>query len=304
MYLHFYDLHHDPFSITAAPDRLFLSGSHTVALQAIIEGITTGQECIALLGEPGLGKTFLLQAALAQNDLQHIKAIHLFYPKLSAYDILKMIYWELGGDSATQDAEQLTTSFYHALLAACERGQQTVLILDEADAVPLEALERLLWLAHLRTSTDKPLLQIVLAGLPTLWHHGHGALVRSFKKGLATRVTLTPLTSTESLAYMRHRLLQAGAAADSIFTAAAMQKVARYARGNPRVINVLCTNLLITGFLAQQKRIPASMARDVIVAYRARHASRQWRRGCGLRCRNAPGSGSRGHIPIRTAGCL
>ena len=278
MYLHFYDLHHDPFSITAAPDMLFLSGSHKVALQAIIEGITTGQEFIAILGEPGLGKTFLLQAALAQNDLQHINAIHLFYPKLSAYDILKMIYWELGGDSATQDAEQLTTSFYHALLAACERGQQTVLILDEADAVPIEALERLLWLAHLRTSTDKPLLQIVLAGLPTFWQHGHGALVRSFKKGLATRVTLTPLTSTESLAYMRHRLLQAGAAADSIFTAAAMQKVARYARGNPRVINVLCTNLLITGFLAQQKRIPASMARDVIVAYRARHASRQWRR--------------------------
>ena len=94
MYLNFYDLQHDPFSITAAPAMLFLSGNHKVALQAIIEGITTGQEFIALLGEPGLGKTFLLHAALAHNDLQHIKAIHLFYPKLSAYDILKMIYWE------------------------------------------------------------------------------------------------------------------------------------------------------------------------------------------------------------------
>ena len=279
MYLNFYDLHHDPFSITAAPDMLFLSGSHKVALQAIIAGITTGQEFIVLLGEPGLGKTFLLQAALAHNDLQHIKAIHLFYPKLSAYDILKMIYWELGGDGVIQDAEQLTTSFYHALLAEHERGQHVVLIIDEADTVPLEALERLLWLAHLRTSSDKPLLQIVLAGLPTFWHHGNGALLRSFKKGLATRVTLTPLTFAESLAYIRHRLLQAGAAADTVFTAEAMQKVARYARGNPRVMNILCTNLLITGFLAQQKRIPASMARDVIAAYRTRNISPQWRRG-------------------------
>ena len=48
--------------------------------------------------------------ALAHSDLQHLKAIQIFYPKLSAYDILKMICWELECDGVTQDAEQLTTS--------------------------------------------------------------------------------------------------------------------------------------------------------------------------------------------------
>src|SRR5215831_14745557 len=91
MYLDFYNLQQDPFSNTAAPGMLFLSERHKAALRAIIDGMQARQEYISLLGEPGLGKTFLLHAALAHSDLQHLKAIHIFYPDLSAYDILKMI---------------------------------------------------------------------------------------------------------------------------------------------------------------------------------------------------------------------
>ncbi len=279
MYLDFYDMQQDPFSNTAAPGMLFLSGSHKAAIQAIIDGLQAGQEFITLLGEPGLGKTFLLHAALAHSDLQHLKVIHIFYPHLSVYDILQMICWELGCDDVTQDSETLIASFCHALLTEYEHGRQVVLIIDEADTVPRETLERLLWLAKFRTSTGKPLIQIVLAGLPAFWQHGNGALVQSFKQGLATRVTLAPLTYTESLAYIRHRLLQVGACADTVFTAEAMGKIARHARGNPRIINMLCTNLLITGFLAEQKPIPATMTRDVIVDYKGKNASTLWQRG-------------------------
>jgi MSHA biogenesis protein MshM len=117
MYLDFYGLQHDPFSNTATPDMLFLGGSYQAAFQALIDGLQAGQALVTLLGEPGLGKTFLLHAALAHIALQHLKAIHIFYPKLSTPDILKMICWELGCDGITQDAEQLTASFSHALLA-------------------------------------------------------------------------------------------------------------------------------------------------------------------------------------------
>ena len=73
-----------------------------------------------------------------------------------------------------------------------------------------------------------------------------------FQAGPGDACDACPLTYTESLAYIRHRLLQVGACADTVFTAEAVGKIARYARGNPRVMNVLCTNLLITGFLARQ----------------------------------------------------
>ena len=174
---------------TAAPGILFLSRSHKVVIQAIIDGLQAGQECITLLGEPGLGKTFLLHAALAHSDLQHLKAISIFDPRLSAYDILKMACEELECDGVTQEAEQLTASFYHALLAEHERGRQVVLILDEADTIPRETLEYS-WGAHRRAATGKPLLQIILAGLRAFWQHGNGVLLQSFKKDLVTCVTL------------------------------------------------------------------------------------------------------------------
>src|SRR5215510_8170231 len=278
-YLDFYDLQHDPFSNTATPDMLFLGGSYKGALQALIDGLQAGQACVTLLGAPGLGKTFLLHAALAHRDLQHLKAIYIFYPKLSVDDIMQMSCWELGCDSIPQDAEQLTASFYHALLAEHERGRQVALIIDEADTIPVETLEHLLWLANHRASTGKPFLQIVLAGLPAFWQHGNGALLRSVEKGLTTRLRLIPRTYTESLAYIRHRLLQVGAGADTVFTAEAMGEIARYARGNPCIINVLCSDLLIKGFFATQKPIPATMVHDVITAYRGKNASALWRRG-------------------------
>jgi WD40 repeat protein/type II secretory pathway predicted ATPase ExeA len=279
MFLDFYDLQRDPFSNTATPDMLFLSGCHKAALQALIAGLKAGQQCVTLLGKPGLGKTFLLHAALAHSDLQHIKAIYIDYPKLSTYDLLRIICWELGCAAVTQDAEKLTASFYHALRTEHERGRPVVLIIDEVGILPIKTFKHLLGLANFSaSSTGAPLLQIVLAGLPGIWQHGHGALLRSCEKRSVTRLLLTPLTYPESLAYIRHRLLRVGADAATVFTAEAMERVARYARGNPRVLNVLCTNLLITGLLTQHKPLPATIARDVIAAHRATYSSTRWRR--------------------------
>jgi type II secretory pathway predicted ATPase ExeA len=191
-YLDFYDLRHEPFLSTSTPDMLFLGGSYKAAFQALVDGLQAGPACVALLGEPGLGKTFLLHAALAHSALQHLKAIHIFYPKLSADEIMKMSCWELGCEDIPQDSEQLTAAFCHALLAEHARGRHVVLILDEADTLPVETFEQLLGLAKRRAATGKPLLQIVLAGLPACWQYGHGVLLRALEQGLATRLVLTP----------------------------------------------------------------------------------------------------------------
>ena len=80
-------------------------------------------------------------------------------------------------------------------------------------------------------------------------------------------MTLASLSDGESQAYIRHRLQQAGAGDGTVFTPGAVRHVARHARGNPRVMNELCTHLLLTGFAIGHKPIAAPIAKDVLTAY-------------------------------------
>jgi hypothetical protein len=89
-----------------------------------------------------------------------------------------------------------------------------------------------------------------------------------------------PLTYGESLAYIRQRLQQAGAGEGPVFTPGAVRHVARHARGNPHVINVLCTHMLLTGFAARQKPIDVPIAKDVITVYSPTSSHPRW--WCGV----------------------
>jgi type II secretory pathway predicted ATPase ExeA len=274
----FYDLHDDPFSNTAHPAWLFASRGSKAALQALVASLKARQSCVMLLGEAGVGKTFLAHAALAHRDLRHLKTVHLWYPLSSFHDTLQMIGWEFGLDTVTFDAAKLAQALHRALLTEHERGRQVVLVIDEAHTIAVESLEILLRLSNIRVLTEAPLLQILLVGLPTLWHHFSAPPLRPFKPPRVTRVMLAPLTYGESLAYIRHRLQHAGAeaGADTVFASGAVQAVARRAGGNPRIINVLCMHILISGFLARQRPISARIAQDAIAAYGAKRSHRRW----------------------------
>jgi len=280
MILNYYALQGDPFSPTSHPAWFFASRSHTVALQTLLESLKAGQALAILLGEPGVGKTFLVHVALAHRDVQHLKMVHLWYPPCSFYDTLQMIGWELGLDAVTSDAAKLAHALHRALLTEHERGRQVVLVIDEAHTLSVESLESLVRLSNVRALTGAPLLQILLVGLPTLWRHFSAPPLRPFKQRMVTRVTLAPLTYGESLAYIRHRLQQVGAGEGTVFAPGAIQHVARHARGNPRVMDMLCTHMLLTGFTAQQKPIAAPIAKDVVTTYRLKSSLPRW--WCGV----------------------
>lgn len=274
--LDYYALQDDPFSPTSHPGWFYASQSHTAALQTLKESLKAGENLAVLLGEPGVGKTFLVHTALAHCDLQPLKIVHLWYPTCSFHDTLQMIGWELGLDAVAADATTLAHALQRALLTEHERGHRVVVVIDEAHTIPVEHLERLVRLSHVRALTGEPLLQILLVGLPALWHRFSAPPLRLCQPRRITRVTLVPLTYDESLDYIRQRLQQAGADDDTIFTPGAVRHVARHARGNPRVLNMLCTHILLTGFAAGQKPIAAHIARDVITAYNPKNSHLHW----------------------------
>src|SRR2546426_341760 len=104
---HFYDLHGDPFSNTSPPAWLFASRGHQAALQALIARLKARQPCVMLLGEAGVGKTFLLHAALAHRELQHLKTVQVWYPILALHNLFTMMCRDLGLEEVSDDTAKM-----------------------------------------------------------------------------------------------------------------------------------------------------------------------------------------------------
>src|SRR5205085_2934824 len=108
----FYALHGAPFAHTTHPAWLFASRGQQAALQALIVSLHARQSCVLLLGEAGVGKTCLLHAALAHRDLQHLKTVQVFHPRLAWYDLCQLLCPDVGLKEGTDDAPGMIQVLY------------------------------------------------------------------------------------------------------------------------------------------------------------------------------------------------
>jgi general secretion pathway protein A len=276
MYLDFYLLKKEPFHVTPDPEFLFLSPSHKAALRALVYGVEERQGFVALLGEVGLGKTTILRSYLEQVDQSQLKPIHLIHSKLSFRELLHTLCQECGLEGTTENIAETITRLHHVLIGEYQQGRNVTLLVDEAQHMPIETLEQLLLLSNLETSTQK-LLQIVLVGQPEFEAKLNAQALRQLKQRLVIRATIVPLTAEESRDYILYRLAKVRLADNPIFTRGALQAIITQAQGIPRVLNILCTNALIQGFVNGQPRISVKIAQEVIAEYTGKKPRQGWR---------------------------
>lgn len=263
MYLSFYGLKREPFHITPDPEFLYLSPSHKEALAAIVYGIEQRKGFVAIIGAVGVGKTTILRSYLENADKEQLRIIYVFNAHLTFGGLLRTIYQELGLQIETDDATEMLNNLYGVLIDEYKKGNTVVLVIDEAQNVPVDTLESLRMLSNLETSKDK-LLQIVLVGQPEFEEALNLSRLRQLKQRLVIQSVILPLTRSESLEYIQHRLHHAGAHNAAIFTKGALDQIVRKADGIPRVINILCDNALITGFGYQQKPVTTKIVKEII----------------------------------------
>jgi general secretion pathway protein A len=276
MYLDFYLLKKEPFHITPDPEFLFLSPSHKAALRALVYGVEERQGFVALLGEVGLGKTTILRSYLERVDQSQLKPIYLLHPNLSFRELLHTLCQECGLEGTTENIAETITRLHHVLIGEYQQGRNVALLVDEAQHMPLETLEQLLLLSNLETSTQK-LLQIVLVGQPEFEAKLNAQALRQLKQRLVIRAAIAPLTAEESRDYILYRLAKVRLVDNPIFTRGALQAIITQAQGIPRVLNILCTNALIQGFVNGQPRISVKIAQEVIAEYTGKKPRQGWR---------------------------
>jgi general secretion pathway protein A len=265
MYLDYYGLEKEAFHISPDPEFLFLSPSHKEALAVILYGIEKHTGFMLITGGVGLGKTTILRSALERIDKEHIKVILLFNPIISYENLVKTIYRELEIElPAPRDSFEMEEGLHLRLIEEFKNGRTVVLIVDEAQNLPPETLERLRMLSNLETNKEK-LIQIILIGQePELDNLLDGVQLRQIKQRIAVRAKIVPLTDRSSKEYILHRLRRAGSWKGSPFSDGALRAVIKHAKGIPRIINIVCDNALINGYGYRKKRITRRIVKEVI----------------------------------------
>src|SRR5512134_468689 len=264
MYLRHFHLARHPFHITPDPEFLYSSPSHREALASVTYGIEARKGFLALVGDVGVGKTTVLRAFTEKADREKLKIIYLFNANITFKSLVKTLCGELGLPSDTEDYFELVPTLHQALIEQYRQGRNVALIVDEAQNMPLETLENLRMLSNLETTKDK-LIQIVLCGQIELDYLLNLQQLRQLRQRIVVRAVISPLTSAETVEYIRHRLARAGCTRRIPFTKTALKEIVRHARGVPRIINILCDNALLTAFGSRQENVDRNIVKEVII---------------------------------------
>ena len=261
MYEHFYGLKARPFSIVPNPDFLYLSPRHQQALTYLEYGLMEGVGFIVLTGEIGTGKTTLVRHLLRNIESDVIPAV-VFNTNVSSGELLGMVLQSYGLASDKGGKAAALDVLYKFLIQKYGENKRVLLIIDEAQALPDEAMDELRMLSNLQ-SDEQLLLQIMLVGQSELREKLKKPLLSPFAQRVAGTYHLSPLSEEETRGYIAHRLEKAGGKAD-VFEPEAVARIYQASQGYPRSINLLCDAALVYGFGYELKTIGVPVIEKVV----------------------------------------
>jgi general secretion pathway protein A len=263
MYQQFFGLRELPFDLSPDPRYLHLTRRHREALANLEYGITARKTLTVLVGEAGTGKTTVVRAALQSDACRAVRTLYLSNPALTRNEFLDFLAagFSLGLEAAESKAV-LLQRLEEELLERRRLRVITALVIDEAQSMPIELLEEVRLLANIETASEK-LLPLVLIGQPELADRLNEPELRQLKQRVALRCMLGRLSREETDAYITGRLSVAGGGGRKLFADDAIDLVHEHAAGIPRTISVICDNALVSAFALQQKRVSASIVREV-----------------------------------------
>ena len=263
MYCDFFGFTEKPFTITPNPRFIFLSKNHKEVFAHLLYGIRNHCGFIEITGEVGTGKTTALRTLLNQLESDSYRLAFIFNPSHSAQELLHSINAEFGIESTAFSAADLLSALNGFLLRENAAGRTVVLVIDEAQNLQPEVLEQIRMLSNLETETDK-LIQIILVGQPELGAILARPELRQLSQRITVRYHLQPMDFDDAGAYIRHRLDVAGCRDGELFSARAIRKIYRFAKGFPRLINILCDRALLVAYTEDSRHISSAMVDTAI----------------------------------------
>lgn len=264
MYSEYYGLTARPFQLTPDPRFYFDSATHKKAMAYLGYGLAQGEGFIVITGDIGTGKTTLVGHLMATIDRERLTAIKIVSTQIEGDDMLRMTAQAMGVSTEGVEKAQILDKIERFLMAQAEHGKRTLLIVDEAQNLPISALEELRMLSNFQAG-GHALLQIFLLGQPEFRTRLNGSerLEQLRQRVIATH-HLEPMQANEIEPYLIHRLTLAGWQGNPRFSPEAFAHMYTHSEGVPRRLNALASRVMLFGAIEQRSIIDGEDVAAVI----------------------------------------
>ncbi len=248
-----------PFDNVPDPRFYVPSVQHEAAKERMSYGIVSGKGLLMLTGAIGSGKTLMTRALIRQLPADRYEVGLIANPCISRAEFLGEVLFQLGVPPGGSHVDQLRR-LNEQLLANRQRGVETVLFVDEAQAIQDDAIFEDLRLLSNFQLNDRFLLTLLVLGQPEL--RERIARIPQLAQRIAVHSDLQPMTKAETKTYVRGRLAVAGSTSVP-FSSGALSLIYEYSRGVCRLVNALCDACLYAGRRHAVKQISRSLVRRV-----------------------------------------
>jgi len=262
MYTRFWGFREKPFRQTPNPEFLFLSQTHEEALAHLHYALAEGEGFLMITGEVGTGKSTLCRSFFQKLEADTACA-YIFNSKLDPLQLLKSINAEFGIPADAETPKELIDALNAFLIDKRAAGHKAIIVIDEAQNLPVESLEQVRLLSNLETTREK-LLHLVLVGQPELADMIDSFALRQLGQRIHLACHLHPLTFAETVQYIQHRINLVSEKPQMPFDKGALRSIYAFSKGVPRLINTACDRMLLAAYLKNRSHISAGTASRIV----------------------------------------
>jgi len=264
MYDQYYGLKGRPFQLTPDPHFYFESATHRKAMSYLGYGLAQGEGFIVITGDIGAGKTTLVGHLMATVDPARLTAVKIVSTQVEGDDMLRLTAQAFGIPSDGAPKALLLQQIEAWLHAQARAGRRTLLIVDEAQNLPVSALEELRMLSNFQLG-GQALLQIFLLGQPEFRDMlARAPELEQLRQRVIATHHLDPMMASETQPYIIHRLKLVGWNDNPRFSQDAFAAMHQASGGVPRKLNALASRVLLLGAIDRLDMIDAPVVLAVV----------------------------------------